>query len=108
MLITKLDLMGSSSCDLKCSYCYITKNCSFYNYDSIVKEAWRSGSYLTKIKQVFQKLDADPTQVKDLEFWGGEPTLHIKEMASQGKALGQLFSEVDFVLIPTKKILESN
>lgn len=101
MLINKLDLMGSSSCDLKCSYCYITKNCSFYNYDSIVKEAWKSGSYLTTIKQVFQKLDADPTQVKDLEFWGGEPTLHIKEMASQGKALGQLFPEVDFVLIPT-------
>lgn len=101
MLIDKLDLMGSSSCDLKCSYCYITKNCTFYDYDTIVENAWKTGSYLTTIQKVFDKLQANTKDVKDLEFWGGEPTLHIIEMAKQGYALGQLFPNVNFLLIPT-------
>lgn len=101
MKITKVDLMGSSSCDLKCSYCYITKNCTFYSYDPIVKEAWKTGNYLTTIEKVFSKLEASTFDVDDLEFWGGEPTLHIKEIAKQGVNIGKLFPNINFLLIPT-------
>ena len=65
-MVTKLDLMGSSSCDLKCSYCYISKNCSFYNYDEVIKKAWEDGSYLKNTKEVFKKLNSDPLLVDDL------------------------------------------
>ena len=52
-IIKQLDLMGSSSCDLKCSYCYINKNCSFFDYDKIIKKAWENGEYIDTIKKVF-------------------------------------------------------
>ena len=44
--LLKVDLIGSSDCDLKCSYCYITKNCAFSNYDKIITDSWENGSYL--------------------------------------------------------------
>lgn len=99
--IKQLDLMGSSSCDLKCSYCYITKNCTFFNYDKTVKEAWESGSYLNILKQVFEKLDSDPKLLEDLQLWGGEPTLHMPSIAKRGKELGELFPNITHFLIPT-------
>lgn len=99
--IKQLDLMGSSSCDLKCSYCYIIKNCTFFNYDKIVKEAWESGSYLNILKQVFEKLDSDPKLLEDLQLWGGEPTLHMPSIAKRGKELGELFPNITHFLIPT-------
>lgn len=99
--IKQLDLMGSSNCDLKCSYCYITKNCTFFNYDKVVKQAWETGSYLTTIKDVFKKLDSDPLLLEDLQLWGGEPTLHMKEIAKWGYELGKLFPNITHFLIPT-------
>lgn len=100
-IITKLDLMGSSNCNLKCSYCYITKNCTFHNYDKIVRQAWDTGSYLSTIKKVFNILKSDPKDIKDLEFWGGEPTLHLDVLSKQGKLIGELFPNIEFLLIPT-------
>lgn len=100
-MVTKLDLMGSSSCDLKCSYCYISKNCSFYNYDEVIKKAWEDGSYLKNTKEVFKKLNSDPLLVDDLQLWGGEPTLHMPIIAKQGYELGQTFPNICHFLIPT-------
>lgn len=100
-VIEQLDLMGSSSCDLKCSYCYITKNCSFFDYDRKIKEAWKSGNYIQVIKDTFKKLDQDLNNITDLQLWGGEPTLHMVEIATQAKALGSLCPNVTQFLIPT-------
>ena len=60
MLIDRLDVMGSCSCNLRCSYCYINKNKSFFNYDKNIKAAWQDGSYLDTIEQVYNKLNANP------------------------------------------------
>lgn len=99
--IIQLDLMGSSSCNLKCSYCYLTKNCTFHSYDKVVKEAWETGTYITTIKKVFDKFNSDPKLLQTLEFWGGEPTLHLAAMAKQAQKLGTLFPNITCVVIPT-------
>ena len=100
-ILDQIDLMGSSSCDLKCSYCYITKNCSFFNYDKFIKEAWETGEYLKTIEKVFEKMDQSPLTIKTLQLWGGEPTLHMQSIAKNGAALGKMFPNITQFLIPT-------
>jgi sulfatase maturation enzyme AslB (radical SAM superfamily) len=50
--VNHIDIMGSSNCNLKCSYCYINKNCSFSNYDKTIRQAWESGEYLKTVEKV--------------------------------------------------------
>ena len=64
--LKQIDLMGSSSCDLKCSYCYINKNCSFFDYDKKIKLAWENKEYLNTVKKVIDKMGFDPLTVDDV------------------------------------------
>lgn len=100
-ILQQIDLMGSSSCDLKCSYCYINKNCAFFDYDKQIREAWETGAYLKTVQAVFSALDQSPSTITDLQLWGGEPTLHMPLIAKQGQALGELFPNITHFLIPT-------
>ena len=99
--LKQIDLMGSSSCNLNCSYCYINKNCSFFDYDKAIKEAWEKQTYLNTVKKVIDKLNLSTNTVEDIQLWGGEPTLHMKSICKSGTQLGQLFPNITNFLIPT-------
>lgn len=93
--------MGSCSCNLRCSYCYINKNKSFFNYDKNIKAAWQDGSYLDTIEQVYNKLNANPKDTTTFQLWGGEPTLYMPLIARWGKRIGNFLPNMNQLLIPT-------
>lgn len=99
--ITQLDLLGSSACNLSCSYCYLTKNKSFNLQDELIKNSWASKDYIKIIKQVFNKLDSNPLLLSSLQLWGGEPTLHLNLIKECGEELGEFFPNITHFLIPT-------
>jgi sulfatase maturation enzyme AslB (radical SAM superfamily) len=82
--INQIAVLGASACDLGCSYCYLGKNCAFSNQDPYILEAWINGSYLKNVQEVLKVFDSDPNEVFSLQLWGGEPTLHMKELQENG------------------------
>jgi len=44
--IEHLNIITSSFCDLKCSYCFLHKNRSFRQYDKWIIESWKDGTYV--------------------------------------------------------------
>ena len=99
--IKQLDLIGSSACNLQCSYCYLTKNQAFNNQDKIIQNAWKNKEYLNTIKKVFKKIDSDPNILESLQLWGGEPTIHMSLLLPSAKELGEFFPNITHFLIPT-------
>lgn len=65
------ELYLSSSCNLKCSYCYISKNPGFYELDKMVQKNLSNNIYLKNLKKAFP----DKYALEELILWGGEPSL---------------------------------
>lgn len=78
-----LVLFTSESCNLQCSYCEIAKHINNQNkhiQENIkIKSALLDKTYLNNIKVAFDKLQINPLNIKQLELWGQEPTLTLKE-----------------------------
>ena len=79
-----LVLFTSESCNLQCSYCDMNKhfnNKYHLNEANLVKESMKNGVYLNNLKQIFQRLGIDPSQINNLDLWGQEPTLTLNEFS---------------------------
>lgn len=96
-----ISLLGSSKCNLSCSFCYLGKNPFYQKYDEKVKKAWETGEYLKTVKKVLKKLDSDPLKVTEVQLWGGEPSLYFNLIAKKSKELGNLFPNLLMLHIPT-------
>lgn len=68
-----LVLYTTAVCNLNCVYCYIDKNPALVKIDQILDESFRGDYYFEFAKEMFP----DPTQLKGVEFWGGEPALRL-------------------------------
>lgn len=44
-----LSVISSSVCNLNCSFCYLHKNQSYKEFDSLVRQAWQDGSYVDNL-----------------------------------------------------------
>ena len=104
--IIQVSILGSSICNLTCSYCYLHNQSKaiqkFYaDLNEEVQTGWKTGTYVNNIKQVFEKINADPKLTNRLEIWGGEPLLLTKNLVCSAKELFQLFPNINFLLIPT-------
>lgn len=63
----------TATCNLNCSYCYIDKNPALQEIDNLLDESFKGDYYFNFTKEIFK----DPYQLKEVEFWGGEPTLRL-------------------------------
>ena len=102
--IDQLSLLGSSVCNLSCSYCYLhnQETQKFYKIcNDEIQNGWKDGSYVDNIRKVYEKISADPTLTTRIELWGGEPLIQIDNLLISIKNLFELFPNVDFFMIPT-------
>lgn len=63
----------TATCNLNCSYCYIDKNPALQEIDNLLDESFKGDYYFNFAKEVFP----NPEQLREVEFWGGEPTLRL-------------------------------
>ena len=102
--IQKLMVLGSSVCNLECSYCYLHdqhKNNAYVLLNKEIQKAWLNGEYVNNIKKVFKELGSNPNIVTDLEFWGGEPIIVANNLINPFKELLTYFPNICFINIPT-------
>ena len=65
-------LYDDSICNLKCRYCYIDKNPSLLEIDKILEKSFEGDYYFNFSKKIFEK-----DKLKEVQIWGGEPSLHL-------------------------------
>ena len=102
--IVQLSILGSSICNLSCSYCYLHNQDTqtFYKLlNKEVQDGWKQGTYVENIKKVYEKINADPLLTTRLEIWGGEPVVQIENLLISIKSLFEFLPNIDFLMIPT-------
>ena len=78
--MVSLSLISSSRCNMKCSFCYLHKNKSFYEYDKYLRAMWRNGDYIENVKKTIDKLGINPNDITNVTFWGGETTIDLDDI----------------------------
>lgn len=54
--LTSLTLISSAMCNLDCSFCYLNKNKSFTSFNTLVRKAWKDGTYISNVCKSLDKL----------------------------------------------------
>lgn len=74
-----LTIITSCGCNLKCQYCRISEsrnsNSAFLQEETI--QSLKNGDFLNNIKKSLNRLHQSSTQIKNISFWGQEPTLTL-------------------------------
>ena len=68
-----LTLFTTAICNLKCRYCYIDKNPALKKIDDILDESFKGDYYYNFARKMFP----DINQLKEMQFWGGEPSIRL-------------------------------
>lgn len=74
-LVDTILVYPSAMCNLKCSYCYVTKTDKLKEIDDVLAKSFEDDYYINFIREVLT--DANMNNIKTLELWGAEPTLHL-------------------------------
>ncbi len=64
------------TCNLKCHYCGIDKNPILVKIDKALEESFKGDYYYNQLLKYFP----NPTQLKRIETWGGEPFLRMERI----------------------------
>lgn len=102
--IRKLMVLGSTVCNLNCSYCYLSnqhRNNSYVLLNKKIQKAWIDGTYVNNIKKVFESIECGPNTVEDIEIWGGEPLIITNNLVKPIYELLTYFPYVNSMNIPT-------
>lgn len=100
-MVKTLILLTSSACNLNCSFCYLHKDKILTEYDKEILQAWKEKTYISTVLNSILKFDANPYDIKEVQFWGGETLLHINELKENIQELYTYFPNIQKYLIPT-------
>lgn len=104
----KLSLITATACNLNCSYCFLHKNYSYKNVDQKIIQAMKDGSYLYNIRKTLKELDVKEADIVSLDFWGGEPSLHLNECQDFFDALFKVFTNINSILYSSNFLTNIN
>lgn len=82
--IDNISLITTCGCNLNCNYCMAAKSLNSHSKElaQATEQALIDGTFFENTKKVFQKLEINPTDIKDLSFWGQEPTLTLHHITN--------------------------
>lgn len=102
--IAQVSVLGSSICNLNCSYCYLHEQHYSNAYGLLnqeIQQSWIDGTYAQNIRRVFKEIECDPLEVQRFEIWGGEPLIQLENLTKSIGDIAKLFPNLTFFLIPT-------
>ena len=77
-----LTLVTSAGCNLNCEYCLIAQNKNSRENNENIQlntiKALQDGSFLKNVSEDLKYFKIPRTNIKEIGFWGQEPTLTIK------------------------------
>lgn len=94
-----INLYSTSLCNLQCKYCFIPKNRALKIIDKKIEDSFKDKYYYYNFAK---ELYGDISDLKSIEIWGGEPTLHMDrvydtiEVFIQNTNLKKVFFSTNF------------
>ena len=96
-----LVLYTTAVCNLNCSYCYIDKNPALKHIDDILDDSFKDENYYFDFaKEIFP----NPQQLKEIQYWGGEPTLRFDRAYNITEKLIEYYPNLKSFLFSTNFI----
>lgn len=102
-----LTLISSESCNLNCAYCVMAKSVNQQAKKKVteaIKQSFNDGTYLNNIKQICEKYNFNPQQLKCLDIWGQEPTLTLTEFGNAFKDFYEYFPNLENFFFSTNGV----
>lgn len=87
-------LMMTAVCNMNCSYCYISKNSSLASIHQKIKEEFETITVLGKLKDICKG-----EELKYLELWGAEPTLHLEYFTKDLEGILNEFPNLECIMM---------
>lgn len=87
--------ISSAVCNLKCSFCFLSQNKAYKEFNEIVRKAWQDGSYVTNMRNTVLAYPADPLKVEHFQLWGGETLLSIEDVAMNVEKIYKAFPNIE-------------
>lgn len=94
-----LSILTGGTCNLQCSYCFLHKERKAKELDDEITLKLKNGEYALNCFKSINSIGADTLKIKELELWGGEPTLHIKEFTDNINYWVQYFPNLEAISI---------
>ena len=106
MQIYELTLISSTECNLQCEYCELnkSKNSQSKLIQTNTIQAFKDGSFLNNIKQIYKKLNANPKETQRLSLWGQEPTLTLDAWYSRAQEWFEFLPNLSSLYLSTNGI----
>lgn len=97
--IKDITVFVSASCNMNCEFCFLHKNSTSKEYEKVIKDSWRDGSYVNNITNVIKKINGTPETVDNLCIWGGEPSLGFTDLIDNNnfKKLLEAFPNLQYL-----------
>ncbi len=93
-----LILYTDAICQLNCRYCFIDKNPALLSIDKILEQSFAEPNYYFNFaKEVFP----NPQQLKEIQFWGGEPSLHLDRVIPTITSLIEYYPNLEKFVMST-------
>ena len=92
-----LILYSTAVCNLKCTYCFIDKNPALIQIDKLLAESFKDDYYFNFCKKVFP----DPSQLEEIQIWGGEPTLDFHRITPVIKKIVEYYPNLHTLMFST-------
>ena len=74
-MIHKIILYDTAICNLKCSYCFVSKNEGLKIVDKELEDSFKDSDYYLNLAKKY--LDNDLSNITHVEIWGAEVLLHL-------------------------------
>ena len=68
----------------------------------------KDGSYLYNIRKTLKELDVKEADIISLDFWGGEPSLHLNECQDFFDAFFKVFTNINSILYSSNFLTNIN
>lgn len=96
-----LYLAVSGKCNLNCTYCFLKKDEVNTKIDLEVRNSFINGNYVENVVKAVDRLGINKFLFGNLEFWGGETTLHFDIIGPELIKLLNYFPNINKVFFST-------
>lgn len=101
--IKQIDLVAAAGCDLHCEYCVLQRTVNNYSHELLkkTKQALKDGTYLKNVIQGLFRLETSPKDITQLNIWGQESTIILKEFSEGLEGWLQSFPSLNKIFFST-------
>lgn len=94
-------IIGSSVCNLQCSYCFLHKTSAYAAEDKNIVTALKNGLFLSNISKSLDKMDVKKEDISNIQIWGAETSLHLDLFANLMPQILKEYKELNSIFFST-------